>query len=303
MATQPMPPPPRSAPRPPTTSPSAIPSTPAKPKFSLADILTGGKSLKPRIAIMAPPGWGKTSMAAQAPKPIVLQSQGETGVETLIEYGQLPPTSYTPAAENWDEANAHLDFLLAEDHGFETAVVDTINGIERLCFEHVCQKEFGGDWGERGFAAYGKGVEVSLAAWRGYIAKLDRLRRDRDMTVILLSHMALKTLKNPTGADYDRHQPKMHDKTWAFTEEWCDAVLFGSYQTVVVGARGKEETDPTKKGKAMGGHQRILLTQGAAGYVAKNRLGLPPEIDCGDSPVAAWKAFTDAAMAAKKGNN
>jgi hypothetical protein len=238
-----------------------------------------------------------------APKPIFIQTRGETGLETLIDANQIPQTPHFPnAAESWDDLNAQVDLLLTNDHGYKTVVIDTLNGAEALCHEHTCQRDYGGDMisHERGFMAFHKGYTVALQYWRELLTKLDRLRIEKRMSIILLSHGAVVTYKNPEGSDYGRYAGKLHDKTWAVSKEWADVVLFGSYKTATLGKHGKEETDPTKRAKAVGGTERILLSERSAAYDAKNRLGLPPEIECGENAAETWKAFTEAAKAARE---
>lgn len=273
---------------------------PLAPKFSLGDISSKGPGLPTRLIMHATAGFGKTSFGAMTPKPIFIQSRGETGLETLIDARQLPETPHFPTAQDWMSMMGQLDFLLEGEHEFKTLVIDTINGAERLCHEYTCDIEYGGDWGEKGFTAYAKGYDTALAPWREFLSKLDRLRERKRMTIILLCHTQVKNFKNPEGSDYDRYQPKMHEKTWALTQEWADIVLFGHYETLLVGRGNKEEIDPTKRAKAVGGMERIMLTGRTAAWDAKNRLGLPAQIECGDSAQETWKAFVAAAKAAKE---
>jgi hypothetical protein len=273
---------------------------PSAPKLTLGNISSAGPGLPNRLILHATEGWGKTSFGAMAPGAVFVQARGETGLGTLIDANQVPATPHFPAAPDWTEFLAAIDVLLNEQHQYRTLVIDTINGAERLCHEYVCETEYGGQWGDSGFMAYHKGFETSLSPWREMLSRLDRLRTERRMSIILLCHTAVKNFKNPEGSDYDRYQTKMHDKTWALTKEWADIVLFGHYRTLTVGKGGREETDPTKRAKAIGGEERILLTQRTAAYDAKNRLGLPAEIECGYSAAETWKNFVDAAKAAKE---
>jgi hypothetical protein len=251
--------------------------------------------------LYATEGWGKTSFGAMIPNVIFIQTSGETGLDTLIDARQIPDTPHFPnAAQNWTDLDAQLDFLLTENHGYKALVIDTVNGCERLCHEHTCKTEYGGDWGERGFMSFHKGFEVSLVPWREFLGKLDRLRSEKRMSVVLLAHAQVKNFKNPEGSDYDRYQPKMHDKTQALTFEWADIVLFGHYQTNVIGKNGKEEIDPSKRAKAKGGVDRVLISQRSAAWSAKSRVGLPAEIECGENAAETWKAFTEAAKAARE---
>jgi AAA domain len=235
-----------------------------------------------------------------APKPIFLQTRGETGLETLIEANQLPETSHFPEIMEWSSLLQAIDLLTESPHDYKVLVVDTVNGAERLCHEHVCAKSFGNDWGEQGFTGYMRGYEVALSDWREFLTKLDNLRLTRRMTVVLLCHTKVKQFKNPLGADYDRFQPDMHDKTWSLTHKWADCVLFGNFSTSVVGRGGAEVADPSKKGKGMGGKQRLLYAVRDAAYDAKNRLGLPEEISMGLTPAEGWKNFLEAVKKGKE---
>ena len=66
----------------------------------------------------------------------------------------------------WDELLAAIRALIDQEHAYRTLVIDTLNGAERLCHEHVCRRDFGGRWGRDGFTAYMTGYEVALADWR-----------------------------------------------------------------------------------------------------------------------------------------
>lgn len=188
--------------------------------------------------------------------------------------------------------------MRTSDHDFKTVVIDTLNGAERLCHEHVCERDNGGSW--ESFLAYGKGPEIALADWRVFLNKCDDLRSARKMMVFFLIHTKVKPFKNPTGADYDRYQPDMNDKTWGLSHKWADVVLFGNFSVTVTGQNMKEIVDTSKKGKGLGGKQRVIYTERDAAYDAKNRLGLPPEIDMGDSATDGWLNFSAAVKAARE---
>jgi len=265
-------------------------------KFALSDIQTKSDPLPNRYGLHAREGWGKTSFGAQAPKPIFLQTRGETGLDTLIASKQLPETPHFPELQSWEELKDAVRVLSAEEHPYRTLVIDTVNGAERLCYEYICKRDFGDDWGDRGFGGYQRGYEVSLAEWRLFLNDLDELRRTRKMAIFFLIHTKVKTFKNPEGADFDRWAPEMQDKCWGLTHKWLDCVLFGNFETVVK----SEKNDPAKKGKAAATSARILYTQQRPAFDAKNRMGLPEEIEMGDSPSEAWSNFATALKGGKK---
>lgn len=241
--------------------------------------------------IHGPEGSGKSSLGARFPKPIFIQTKGETGIETLIDSGQVGDVAHFPECMDWNDLLGIVSELTEGEHDYGSLIIDTANGAERLCHEYVCARDFANKWGKDGFTSYMAGFEVSLADWRGFLNALDRLREQRKMPVVLLCHTKVKSFKNPEGADFDRYQPDMHEKTWGLTHKWADAVLFLNFETFT------EKDGQRSKGK--GGQQRVLYTERHAAYDAKNRLGLPSEIDLGTSPTEAFTAFTNAIKAGR----
>src|SRR5262245_37816507 len=180
--------------------------------------------------LYAVPGWGKTSFAAQAEKPIFMMTRGETGLLTLMKYKQIKPTPYIdfggPEVLNWNQCLATIRMMIEEAQPGSTFNIDTLNGLERLCHEHVCATHFGGDWGEKGFAGFQRGYAMAVSAWKELLDLLDQLRSKRGIATFALAHTNIQTIKNPLGPDYDQFQPNMHKLTWAVTSGWADMVLF-----------------------------------------------------------------------------
>lgn len=256
-----------------------------------------GSGLPNRYILHAVEGWGKTSLGAQTPSPIFIQTGGETGLETLIDAGRLPEVPHFPAVKTWDELLGCIETLTQDEHPFRTVVIDTLNGAESLCHNFVCHRDFSDDWGNKGFTSYNKGYEVSLPEWAKLLGELDRLRITRKMTVFCLCHTKVKPFKNPEGPDYDRYQPDVHEKTWGVSHKWADVVLFGNFDVTV-----HVDKADAKKGKGTGGNIRMMYTERHAAYDAKNRLGLPVEIEMGDSAAEAWSNFM-AAVKSGRGEN
>jgi len=279
--------------------PAPTVQSPSARVFSLADVSSKAKVTPNRYGCYAPIGYGKTSLFAYAPSPVYLMTRGETGLEKLIETGQLPETPHLPELTNWSDLLAAIAFLRSADHPYKTMVLDTANGAERLMHEYVCERDFSGDWTDRGFMGYMRGYEVSLADWRMFLNSLDELQRERAMTIVFLFHSKIKTFRNPVGADYDKYSPEMSEKTWALTRGWLDCILFGNFEVAVRGA-GKM-ADPMKKGKVADVAPRILYTNSDnPTYDAKNRLGLPEEIELGNSAEEAWQNFATALKESRK---
>lgn len=267
-------------------------------RVDLSAVRTEGAGLPNRYILHGVEGWGKSSLGAKFPKPVFIQSKGETGLETLIDARQLPATPHFDESHDWETIMGILDALTVDAHDYKTLVIDTLNGLERLCHEYVCNRDFGNEWGDKGFASYQKGPEVSLGEWRLLLSNLDRLRIERKMTIVSLCHTKVQKFNNPEGADYDRYQPDVDKRTWSLTAKWADVVLFGNFESSVSAVKENKKTGE-KKGKGEGGQQRILYTERHAAYDAKNRLGLPTEIEMGASADEAWANFSSAVKTAR----
>ena len=152
--------------------------SPAKRDWS-TQIKTKGSGLPSRLIIHGVEGVGKTSIAANAPNPIFLMARGETGLETLIDSGRLEEVPHFPESMNFSDVIGALEWLRDNDHEYKTVVIDTLNGLERLCHEFVCKRDFANDWGSRGFTSYMTGFEISLADWRLLLNLLDEIREKR----------------------------------------------------------------------------------------------------------------------------
>lgn len=273
-------------------TPSVAPARPlgsASPqavrKMKLASVTTEAQHLPNIILVHGPPGVGKTSLAGHFPSPVFLMTRGELGAIMLMQYNQIPKVNHWPEpAESWQEILDAIDELTEGQHEHKTLVIDTVNGAERLCHEMVCARDYGGDWGKQGFEGFAAGYRTSVNDWRHLIGKLQKLRDKRRMTILGLCHTATKNNKNPLGADFDQFLPSLYKDTWAVTNGESDMVLYCQQEIF-----SEKESKLALKGKAKAGG-RIMYTDGNAGFVAKNRAGLPAEIDMGTN---GKEAFTN----------
>jgi hypothetical protein len=254
---------------------------------TLADAINGGRQLPSRIVLHGQGGIGKTSFAAFAPRPFFLLSPGETGLHTLADAGLV---AGIPNIEvnDWSELLDLINQLIESDHDYKTVVLDTIDGFEKLANQYVCNADFNGDWGEKGFMGYQRGYKVVASGqWRMLLAALDKLRTVRGVRPICLAHTGVGNIKNPEGPDYDRWLPDMYKDAWQLTSAWADIVLFAQPVVEVV----KEKGSRNNKGRSSG--HRVLVTEWQASADAKNRHNLSPEIDMGQTGAEAWANFVE----------
>lgn len=249
---------------PPPTARSPAPPPPAghaaakQSKMTIASVTRGKVAAPWRVAIYGTEGGGKTTWASGAPAPIFLP--GEDGTNHL-------DVARFPRPESWGDVLDSIRTLTADPHDFKTLVIDTIDGLEPLCWKYVCDK--GGKTDIESFG-YGKGYNAALDEWRLFLAALERLCRARAMNVILIGHAQVRTFKNPVGPDYDRYSMKINDKAAGLIREWTDATLFATYEEFSV----KDERNANRvRGVSSGA--RIVHTQRSAAWDAKNRFDLP----------------------------
>ncbi len=244
-------------------------------------VVPEAKFQPPRIALNAVEGWGKTSAGAYAPKPAILMAKGETGYTTLLGAG-LVPTVPCVAINEWEDLLALMDhYGTTENMPFKTLVFDATNGFINLCFEYICNKNYNGDWGEKGFTAFQKGYDVALNEWSLFLNRLDKIK-DRGVMIMLLGHIKVEKFDNPMGPNYDRIVLDTHKKLYGITARWCDAVLFGTYITIT------DQDKQTKKYKGIGGTDRIIYTERRDAFDAKNRYGMPEVLDIPNDPSQIW---------------
>lgn len=271
-------------------------------EFALENVTRKARKLPNRLILHAKGGWGKTSFAAQVPGAIFLMVGEETGLWTLMANNQLPDdiAHFPVPATTKHEVSLALSELLVKNHSHKALIIDSATMMDRIFQAKVCHEQFHGSW--KSFMEWGaeQGYKATAGEWDSVIADLDRLRNDRGMSIMLLTHSEVQTFKNPSGPDYYRWTAAISRHAWAKLYNWSDICLFGDCDTVVDKQR-TDKNDAQTKGKASGGETRILYTEWRATHDAKHRHGLPSEIECGDSAVAAWAAFSAALKAGKEG--
>ena len=242
----------------------------------------------PRMVINAVPGWGKTSTVAFADGAAIVMAHGETGYETLLGAG-LVPAIPTVRIASWGGFLKLLDNIRdAETPPCKLLAIDEISGIERLCHEYICFKHFNGNWDEKGFTSFQKGFDIAVPEWVAMLERLDAIH-ERGIPVVLLGHVQIRTFKNPVAEDYDRWVSNVHHKTWSVTHRWADVVLFGNFVSVV-----DKDNPKAKKGKGIGGTERVLYCEYRDAYDAKNRYGMSGEIAIPNDPSKTWATIWNA---------
>jgi hypothetical protein len=208
-------------------------------------------------------GVGKTTFATKAPNPLFADIEGgskRVNAKRLSDFSGL--------SEFW----AFLSWFLETDHGYQTLVIDSLSEFERFAWQKTCEEEGAHSIEDVG-GGFQKGYIVALKQWELLKQAIRQIQTRKGTNVIFIGHADVKTFTDPTtNSAYDRYQLKLHKHAAAFLREWVDFIGFANYHVVT---KGKENA---AKQKAYGDSTRKLYTERRPAWDAKNRLGLPLEI-------------------------
>jgi len=144
--------------------------------ISLASLRRGGDARPPRLLTYGVAGVGKTLFATSAPHPVVVQTEDGLGTISAATFGVL---------RSFDAVMEALGSLYTEAHDFETLVVDSLDWLEPLVWQHTARTHNQPDIESFG---YGKGYLAALDTWRSFLDGVNALRDERGMGVILIAH-------------------------------------------------------------------------------------------------------------------
>ena len=200
-------------------------------------------------------GIGKTTLAAQWPSPLILDTEEGS---SRIDCARV-------VCRDWVTLEGAMHELARDSQGFKTIVVDSADWAERHIIDHLLRKS-----GKKSIEDFGFGKGYVMLA--EHVAKLlsaaDQLI-DRGLHVVFVAHSKVQRTSPPDETEgFDRWELKLTKHSSPLFKEWCDLLLFCNYRlTLVEGQDGRM--------KARGGKERIMYAQRAAAWDAKNRFGLP----------------------------
>ena len=257
---------PTSAPR-----PAAVPAPRAS---KLAGIQPQAVAAARRLFIYGVRKWGKSTWAADAPRPIFIDTMNATEHLHVARYPH-------DGTWTWPDVLAALDDLLTGQHTYETVVIEDVGDLEMIIWRHMFETVPAAqgvlaktieDYG------YGKGYKIANQFWRILSARLDELRIKRRMHVILLGHSAVQNQKNPGGSDFDTFQPTLYKEAAGILGADCDVIGFAAFDDQVVGIGEGKGKQPKKFIGATGGRV-IRLEYSAAWPMVGSRLPLGGDVE------------------------
>ena len=219
-----------------------------------------------KVVVYGSEGVGKSTLAAQAPTPVFIDLDDGT---TQLDVSRVE----TP--KTWEALIAVILEIAATPGFCKTVILDTADKAEMLCSHYICRQHRVDGIESIG---YGKGYTYLQEEFGKLLSALDQVIA-AGINVVIIAHAKLRKFEQPDEAGaYDRWELKLTKQVAPLVKEWADALLFLNYKTYVV------TTDNNVK-KAQGG-KRMIFTSHHPTYDAKNRIGLPAELDMSYSSIA-----------------
>lgn len=229
--------------------------------------ITSGRVARPqKLVFYGVEGIGKTSLAAQTPDPLFIDTEGGTA---HLDVRRLQK----PAS--WEELIALVKEVANTPDVCRTLVIDTADWAEQMCIDHICAK-----YKQPGIESfgYGKGYTFLAEEFARLLAACDEvILSGKNMVITAHAKMRKQELPDEQGA-FDRWELKLSKQTAPLLKEWPDALLFLNFKTLVIA------TDSNTH-KAQGG-KRVMFTSHHPCWDAKNRHGLPEELDLSYASIA-----------------
>ncbi len=233
-----------------------------------------------RAVIYGADGVGKSTLCAGAPGAVFIAT--EDGLDNIDARAIDPP-------ESWPNIIEAVD-ALAQDSRVGTIVIDSLDWAEQMLWSWLVATkpdEKGRKVKDIEGYGYGKGYIAAASEWRVLIAALQRAGK-AGKHVLMTAHAHRKTVKNPTGEDFEQMQIKLQDRAAGLFREWVHIVAFAELDIATV-----TDKDDGNRTKGVFTGRRILRTQPGAGYQGKSRLTLPDKIPLD------WAAFAAAVKAGR----
>jgi hypothetical protein len=245
----------------------------------LEGVRKGRNPRPPKVVVYGGPKVGKSTFGASIPNAIFVQT--EEGLDALDVHA-------FPLAASYADVRNAIVALAKEEHAYKAIVLDSLDWLEPLIWDHVC-KQAGVESIEQVGGGYGKGYGEALKVWRQFLDGLDYLRDHKRMSVVLIAHDEIRKFEPVDSEPYDYAALKLHKKAAGLIEEWADVIGYAKLRTLI---RTEDKAFGAKHSRAVAlGDVRELHVGQNPAYVSGNRYGLP------DVLPLEWSALSDALRA------
>lgn len=233
--------------------------------ISLASLKKTSGKPNPLVLIYGPEKVGKTTLAAEFPHPVLVQTVGENApadvsIDTL------------GIVETFEDLMGAFEALYVEDHTFETFIIDAADGVEKLVWAETCKRN---GWQSLEEPGYGKGYVEADAVWAEVFDAVRGLQDTKGMIIVFIGHVEIKNFDDPATGSYSRFQPNLHKRACDTLKAACDVIAFVNHRVSLV---KEKEAFGTEKKRAEGAGLRMIYLEARPGFVAGNRYSMPDSI-------------------------
>lgn len=222
-----------------------------------------------RVLVYGMEGVGKSTLGAKSEKPVFITPEG--GADQLTD-SQGNPIEQMSDVSTWADLMAAVNALITEKHDFKTLVLDSADWIEGLAHKAIIGNS--GKTITTVNGGYGSGYRQSQNMHQALIEQLKVLREKKGMNIIVTAHAHVKEVKDPEMTEsYDSFEIKCHELVSSIWREWVDGLFFVRFRTFTKTEEG------AAKAKAFTDGTRVLYAQKTPAFQAKNRYGMPAEMD------------------------
>ena len=245
------------------------------------DISSGPITRPVKFLLYGVEGIGKTTLISQL--------AGHRTIFLDTEAGTLDVDLERISIDSKARFDAVIKWLLTEQHDFDTAVLDTVTGLEPMIEATILKTKKKSAMAD---FEYGKGSVYLREEFDSILyLQLDELLR-RGINVALIGHSRVNRFQDPSQLEgWDRYELAMDKRVAETLRQWADHVLFCNWDHQVTDNERGES-------RGIGGTKRQLFTIHTAAYDAKNRAGLPAKLEW--KPESIAPLFTGAAKVEPK---
>jgi len=212
-----------------------------------------------KTVIYGTEGVGKSTLASRFPGPLFIDVEGGTS-QLDVRRIEKPAT--------WEELISIVREVAASPDVCRTLILDTADFAESMCIAGILKK-----YNQKSIESfgYGKGYTYIGEEWQKLMDAFNAcITAGINVTVIAHARQRKIELPDQSGS-FDHWEMKLTKQVAPLLKEWADLLLFLNYKTYVV-------TTENNSKKAQGG-KRVMFTTHNPVYDAKNRHGLPDELD------------------------
>ena len=203
-------------------------------------------------------GVGKTSFAAEWPKPVILDIEG--GLRSIAD--KKVPAFQCPTVKFVEEA---MKQLYTGKHEFETMIVDSMTALEAITVQEMLKKENSKSLAHLG-GGYGAGYRMLETRVEKYFEAFNAIRTKCKMHIVLISQSEIETFTPEDSEPFDRLTVRIDKRCKRFLLDKPDLVGFIRQQKTVQKTSGSHI--------AKGTEQRELLCHKSPSATSKNRIGI-----------------------------